>query len=87
MERPRKEEVDSQENGVKDPPMFPRTQSGLSELNSPLFPETVMDVDTQSTIAEHIGQKSADVVPNRPSEAEYELILSTLGHEVPTMRV
>jgi hypothetical protein len=79
MERPRKEEVDSQENGVKDPLMFPRRQSGLSDSNSPLFPETAMEVDTQSTIAEHIEQKSVEVAPDRPSEAEYELILNTLG--------
>lgn len=79
MERPRKEEVDSQENGVKDPPMFPRTQSGLSNSHVPLFPESAMEVDSQSTIAEHVGRKSPEVAIDRPSEAEYELILDTLG--------
>ncbi|KAF2421206.1 hypothetical protein EJ08DRAFT_597633 [Tothia fuscella] len=74
----RKEDMDTQEaEGTQDPPMFPRTNSTLSENTASLFPESAMEIDSQAVIAEHIARKGPEEVC--ATESEYDIVLQVLG--------
>ena len=77
---PQKDEAAREDEGAKDPPLFPSQESGTSENNGPLFPRAESaDADsTGATIQNHIAKAGRDP-SSLPSEEEYRLIVDAVS--------
>jgi len=66
--------------GVKDPPLFPRQDSALTEATEPLFPDAdAMDVDPRdAVIKEHMSRSVIEDPSTRPTAQEYAIVADTL---------
>jgi len=76
-----KDELDKNESdGVRDPPLFSRSDPARPETNVSLFPEAAepMDMDSRdAVIAKHMAHKAPDGTASRPSAAEYAIVADT----------